>query len=718
MKKTIIILTTLLLCFVAQNVFAGYGETKTWLSRIYAGDGGPPRRAYLDFCEDLLFGDNGVMYIADTYNNVIRKVNKNMTKIKTLAGTGSYGDTNGFKGRAEFAQPRGVAVSGKTVYVADSWNHQIRKISNKQVSTIVDDGLYFPEGVEVRGSNVYIADSGHGAIKKTTTNGGKLTTIAQGHGLIKPVKLRTDPSGKYLYVADIEAHKLFKVNIATGHVAIIAGNTAGYKEGIGTNAKFRNIAGVVVDKNQNSVFVTDGNGYTDRVRKVNLTTKKTTLIATDPIMVTLNYPKGLDIRGNYIFVANSGLSSVQRIHRYTGVTLQDGDRVVGKKRFQNEFGKKKNTLSGRPKDMAFSKNKKFIYLAENNLVRRIRRKNRKTNLFAGSIIDAYKEGIGKDARFSDISSIAMGKSGQYLYVADRWNNRIRRVNLKTKQTELVTGTGKTDCTGRCNGYQEGTKNTAKFSNPAGIVMAKNGQHLFVTDGANNRIRKVRISDGKTWLIAGSGGSGLKNGWKKQATFNRPYGITINKKGNKLFVADSYNNVIRKIDINSKQVTTLAGNGHRGYRDGYGSDAEFSTPNYIKYSKKNKMLYITEAGTQKVRAINPKNGLVKTMAGTDRGLKNGNKFAAEFNNPSGLLPFKKKGKLFIADTWNDIIRVINIKGKAQFYQPGPVVYGVKPDNRYPFSGNPAATKYLDITGDKTRKPQTVGQHPENRPGDQP
>ena len=714
MKKLIILTFIVLVCtIITINADAGYGETKVWLSRVYAGDNGSPKKAYLDFAEDVLFKSNGTMIIADTYNNVIRQISNNLNNTKTLAGTGSYGNTDGYKGRAEFGQPRGIAISGNTVFVADTWNHRIKKISGNSVSTIIKSGLYFPEGVEVHGSTVYIADTGHGAIKKTTTNGAGFSTLVQGHGLVSPEKLRMGPNNKYLYVADTGAHKIFKVNASNGHIETFAGSSVGYKEGIGKSAKFKFSAGVVIDKQQNCLFVTDGNGYKDYVRKIDLSTKKTEQYAVDSDIITLNYPKGLDIKNSYIYVANSGISSIQRFNRYTGITKEKGDKVVGKKRFEHEFGKSKHSLVGRPKDMVFGKKKKWIYVAENNLIRKIKRKGKRSNRFVGNVVDAYKEGIGTKARFSSITALTIDKSTNSLYVADRWNNRIRKVNTKTKQTELITGSGKVDCTGRCNGYREGTKNTALFSNPSGIVLSKNKKVLFVTDSANNRVRKVRISDGKTWLIAGSGGTGLKNGFKKQAVFNRPYAIT--RKGKKLYVADSYNNCIREIDPKSKQVSILAGNGDRGYRDGYGKDARFSTPNYVRYSKKDKKLYISEAGTHKIRVINPKNGLVKTIAGTDRGYKNGNKFATEFNNPSGILPFKKKGKLFVADTWNDLIRVIDIKGKAQFYQPGPVVYGLKPNNRYPFSGNPAETKYLDIVGDKFSEAPTgyFGDYKANR-----
>ncbi len=698
MKKVIIVVTIILALFTIQNCNASYGDVTTWLSRIYAGDGGNPLGAYFDFPEDVMFDDQGNMFIADTYNNVIRKVNTNNIT-STVAGTGSYGYRDGDASSAKFGQPRGLAVSGSTIIVADTWNQKIRKISGNRVTTIVDEDLNFPKGVAIYGSTVYISDSLNGAIKKVSINGGKVTTIQKGLGLIEPEKLKVDSSGQYLYVADYKAHKIFKITISNGNIELIAGSgKSGYKEGIGANAVFQNSAGVVIDEGQNALFVTDGNGYTDRVRKIDLATKETSLVAWDSDMIGINYPKGIDIKNNHVYICNMGLGNIYRFNRYTGIIRDKGELVAGKKRFQNDFGSKKKSLVGWPTYPIYSKNKKSIYLAENNLIRKIKVATRKTSLVTGDVVDSYVEGIGAVARFSHIGSLVLSKDGQTIFLSDQWNNKIRRLDLDTLQTELVSGGGRTNCTGRsCNGYKEGTKKSAHFSNPLGLAISPNQKYLYVADTANERIRKIKISTGKTSLIAGSGQTGFADGTGNKAKFSRPYGLTINKTGTKLYVADSYNNRIREIDIRTKKVTTFAGNDVRGYRDGYGDDASFSTPNFVIMDNDN-FLYTSEAGTHTIRVINPNNGLVKTITGTDtRGFQNGDRYHTEFNNPSGILPDHKKGRLLVADTWNDLIRKVDITGSHKFYEKAPIVTGVLPTNHYPYSGNPNETKFLDITG---------------------
>jgi DNA-binding beta-propeller fold protein YncE len=138
--------------FFAPKSLATYGDVSTYVGKLYAGDGGLAVKAYLDFPEDLAFDSSGNMYIADTYNNVIRRITP-AGIISTFAGTGSYGQVDGSASRAEFAMPRGVTVGGGgAIYVSDSSNRTIRKISGGTVSTIVPaNQLTNPTGLALYG---------------------------------------------------------------------------------------------------------------------------------------------------------------------------------------------------------------------------------------------------------------------------------------------------------------------------------------------------------------------------------------------------------------------------------------------------------------------------------------------------------------------------------------------------------------------------------------
>ncbi|MEW6407365.1 MAG: hypothetical protein AB1465_01610 [Patescibacteria group bacterium] len=679
-KQTFLVLVAVVFgLMLFSTTFAAYGDTTTWLSRPYAGDGGDPKQAYLDFPEDVTFDSQGRMYIADTMNNVIRKVENG--KISTLAGTGSYGDGAGKAKLADFAQPKGIAASSKSeVFVADTDNQKIKKISGGKVTTLIE-GLKDPQGLAVFGNTLYFSDTGHNMIKKISTSGGQEEILSS--GILSPRKLAVDLTGQNLYVVEAGRYRVIKINIASGEVSLVAGSgSAGYKEGIGSGAKFRNIVGVVLDSKQNTLFVTDGDGFTDMVRAINLSNNETSLVSIDKVMATINFPKGISLYGDYIYVANSGIGTIHRYYRIRGTKeLGTAELVVGKERFGNTDGSKKKAMLGRPYDMVFSPSKKFIYLAENNKIRKINYKKGKVSWLIGNSVDMYVEGDRNEAYFSFISSLALDSKGKNIYITDHWNNRIRKINLKTLTTSLVSGSGSHTVTGPVNGYKEGKRNRARFNLPSGIAISKKNKFLYVSDTANQRIRKVRISNGKTWLLAGSGEVGFKDGKRKAAAFYSPFGITLDKEKKNLYIADRDNHAIRKLNLKTKSVTTVAGCGKAGYLEGIGKTACFSYPEYIKMGE-NGQLYITEVGGERVRVLNPKTLEVKLVAGSGfRGYRNGKNKTAKFDNPKGLLPDTKRGRLFVADTWNDVIRLISIKGKAPYTNPAPKVYLVGPDNKY-------------------------------------
>lgn len=677
-KLLLIILVAAGLVF-STNVYAAYGETKTWLSRPYAGDGGSALNAYLDFPEDIAIDQQGRMYIADTMNNVIRRIENN--KITTFAGTGSYGDGQGEARLADFAQPRGVATDNfGNVYIADTNNHKIKKVSVDKITTLID-GLSYPEGIAVFGKTLFIADTKHNRIKKVDINGKGMTVVAE--GILSPKKIAVDKNGKYLYVTEGGRYRIVKIDISSGSVSLIAGSgEPGYGEGRGSEAKFRNIVGLALDNSQNVLFVTDGDGFTDMLRTIDLDNLQTSLVSIDKVMATINYPKGAAIFGNYVYIVNSGIGTIHRFYRIRGQRKTGtAEHIAGKERFGNTDGGRKKSILGRPYDMVFSPSKKFIYLAENNKIRKINYKTGRVSWLIGNSVDRYVEGSRDEARFSFISSLTRDKKGKNLYITDHWNNRIRKIDLRTLTASLVSGGGRHNVSGPVNGYREGKKEKARFNLPSGIAISKNNKFLYITDTANQRIRKVRISDGRTELLAGSGAVGFKDGKGKKAVFYNPWGITIDKSGKNLYIADRDNHAIRQLNLITKTVTTIAGCGRGGYLEGIGRTACFSYPEYLKIDQDDK-LYISEVGGHRIRVLNLKTREVKLVAGSGfRGYRNGQSKVVKFNNPKGLLPDTKGGILLVADTWNDVIRKISIKGKAPYTSPAPKVYFVGPDNKY-------------------------------------
>lgn len=654
--KKIYYLIPLFICgiflFSASFALATYGDTSTYVSQIYAGDGEDKMEAFFDFLEDIAVDSSGNFYIADTYNNVVRKIDTNGT-VSTLAGNGSYGDTVGSTSSAEFALPTGVAVgSSGEVFVADTENNKIKKISSGQVWTLVS-GLNKPEGLEVSGSDLYFLDTGNNALKKVSTVGGSVTTITS--SLTAPRKLAID--GGYAYIANAGESKLIKVNLSNSQASVVVGSG------------LENIWGV--DIYNGYAYISDGDGFTDYIKKVDLSDNSVEIFADDSNMASINFPSGLKVYDGAVYVANQGIGT---IHKFDLDNSNINEIWAGKERFNNEDGTGAAGLIGRPWDMTMDASRTYIYVAENNKIKRITRATGSVVYLIASSVDNYREHTGNKARFSTPSSITIDSSGEHLYVADRWNNRVRQVVIDTATTNLVSGAGLYNTTGtEENGYAEGTRCTDEFDtgvsgcsyfqNPAGIVISPDDSYLYVTDTGNNRVRKVRISDGQTWNIASG--------------FDKPFGITIDSAGNNLYLADTNNHQIKKIDLSNNSISVVAGSGSPGYLDAVGTDAYFSYPEYVKMGADGN-LYVSEAGSHRIRIIDPTTGSVRLVTGSGtRGFENGDRDTAEFNNPKGLLPDTVGNKLYVADSWNDQIRQIDITGSAPYTESAPTLNYVQP-----------------------------------------
>lgn len=717
MKK---ILFTLILIFFPVALMASYGDTTTFLGEVYGGDGEIATEAYFDFPEDMCADGLGNFYIADTYNHVIRKIDTE-EYVSTLAGTGSYGDTIGAADQAEFALPRGVSCNTDgVVVVADSENGKIKKISNGQVETLVE-GLNNPEGVHLKDNSVYFLDTGNNSLKKISLNGGSVTTITD--DLNDPKKI--DILGDYGYIANSGSYQLLKVNLVTGDLETIAGNgQEGNRTSSCARSMFRNLWGVVV-RNENEIYLSDGTGYesdtgeagrgTGFLVKVDMTSGEclTSVFANDVSMVSLNFPNGMDIADNYVYVASTGIGV---IYKYNLDDADDNSVFAGKSRYGEEYGE--NPLFGRPKNMVASPTKKkVVYFIENNLLSKFNIKKKTATFIAGSVVDSYPTSddkwlAGNNARFSDPRGMAFSKKGKWLYIADRNNNRVRIVNVKQKSVGYLTGAGITNANSvEDNGYKEGkacpneltadAKGCAYFSYPTGLALDTKKNVLYVSDTNNQVIRKVYLKGkrrGKTRLIAGSPNqAGFTDGIGSNAKFNTPFSIVLNKKGTILYVVDRDNHAIRKIRLRDKKVTTLAGTGTAGYEDGLFANAKFSYPLNITY--KNHQLFVSEVGSQRIRLLDLKLGVVKLVSGSgERGYKDGSRKNTEFANPNGLVA--KKNYLYVADDQNDVIRRIDIRGTAPYTESAPSISACVPST-LKYSDYPTGKAMINITGNNFR-----------------
>lgn len=214
------------------------------------------------------------------------------------------------------------------------------------------------------------------------------------------------------------------------------------------------------------------------------------------------------------------------------------------------------------------------------------------------------------------------------------------------------------------GSVDGTGAQAKFNNPQGIT--SDGHNLYVADSGNNTIRKINISTGAVTTIAGTAGSsGSVDGLGTAARFSNPKGITTD--GTNLYIADTNNGTIRKIVIATGAVTTIAGTagvpgeggGAINVVDGTGAAATFYLPGALTTDGTN--LYVVDALSM-IRKVVIASGEVTTLAGSViSGSNDGTGLAASFDFPSGITT--DGINLYIADTFNLTIRKLAISTRV-------------------------------------------------------
>ncbi|HWW76042.1 MAG TPA: hypothetical protein VNZ44_11620, partial [Pyrinomonadaceae bacterium] len=216
---------------------------------------------------------------------------------------------------------------------------------------------------------------------------------------------------------------------------------------------------------------------------------------------------------------------------------------------------------------------------------------------AGDGSPGLQDGAARAARFSDPFGVAVGRDGT-AYVTDAGeNNRIRRLTPQGEVTTLAGGG---------EGFADGAGAAASFNTPSALAPDAAG-NLYVADTGNNRIRKV-TPEGFVTTVAGDGAAGFRDGAGTQAQFDAPVGVAVDKDGN-LYVADTYNDRVRLVTKDG-QVRTLAGAGRPGLADGDAGQSLFDTPCAVAVSEAGEV-YVADTGNNRLRKVT-KDGQVSTI----------------------------------------------------------------------------------------------------------
>ncbi|HEX6484301.1 MAG TPA: alkyl hydroperoxide reductase [Ktedonobacteraceae bacterium] len=243
--------------------------------------------------------------------------------------------------------------------------------------------------------------------------------------------------------------------------------------------------------------------------------------------------------------------------------------------------------------------------------------------------------------------------GDILYVADTENHMLRRIDLTTQQVETIAGTG--EQAGMASTTTWGPALGASLSSPWDIVCS--GNRLYIAMAGMHQIFVYYIGRQELEPFAGTGHEDIRDGTREEAFFAQPNGLTLDD-SRTLYVADSETSAVRAVSLTgTENVITLVGTGlfDFGDVDGIGENALLQHVQAVCFV--DGLVYLADTYNNRIKTLNPQTREVKSFAGNGTaGFQDGVLHEAQFNEPAGLAA--ANGKLYIADTNNHAIRVID------------------------------------------------------------
>jgi sugar lactone lactonase YvrE len=657
------------------------------------GDGGDPTRAQLAGAYAVAPGRvtrlgfqvvGFDVYIADTYGHEVRRVRvivppvdspsgTTTARISTIAGTGAFGFSGdgGPATAAKLDSPYGLAWDplSDTVYVADTLNNRIRALApDGTISTVLGSGapapalqiaLNQPRGLALDSTGrLYIADTANNLVRRYDP------------GVFDPVH---------------------GYNRATATVHTIAGDgTAGLVDGVAAaKARLRQPAGVALDGQGNLYIADTGNNL---IRELGSDGIVRTIAGTGAAgyggddgpatQALLNAPFGVAVRDDGdLVVADTGNNHLRlvdgllaadgthHIHRLAGngTPSFSGDGHVPAVAQLSGPGAVTSRVSAAPASGSTSGSTGFApqasgvrYIADtfNQAIRWFTTfSNVQTLAGTGGVAGAVTSGAAGSSHLAYPMGLALDSSGSRLFIADTFNNVIRKVDLGTQVISTYAGTGQAGFSG------DGALATnAQLSYPTSVAVDAAG-NVFIADAYNARIRRVDALSGKISTVAGTGLLGYTGdgGDARAADLYLPLGIAVDAASPpSLYVTDSFNNRIRRVDPKGV-ISTVAGDGTPDFSDGLpATTAHLDRPWSVALD--GNTLYIADFLNHRVRKVDPTTQLLTTVAGVGTsGLTGdlGKADLAEVDGPRGISPIGSTGALLIADSFNDRTRWVGV-----------------------------------------------------------
>ncbi|MGH9467215.1 MAG: hypothetical protein ACRD1Y_07655 [Terriglobales bacterium] len=613
-------------------------------------------------------------------------------QVSTLAGApGGMGFEDG-NGTSDELYPTAVTSDGgQNIIFADKSGHALREVNlvNQSVSTFIGGPYNY--------------------------------TIGEGEALVY------DPANTTIYIADGLKNEILAYKVGSGDTdSILAGSTAdtaGHADGVGTAATFDYPHGLVLSPDHATLYVADTSS--GLIRKIDIASATVTTIAGQG-GGTFCQPIGLalDAAGANLYVSDDGGGCSPEILQL--VLATDSVSVVAGTSSQGQTdGPALSATFYAPSGLTMDPHAgtNLLYIADNNEVRAlVLGKNPMVYTVAGSVGPGAADGAGTAATFDQPVSLTAladlnGTGTTSLFVADDVNGLIRRIDISdpltadsdstiADQVSTLAGQpphrGGTDGTGSAasfnqpegivtdgtiayvadafnggvreiniatgavttiaglhQGYEDGGGSSAAFYQNAGIAWVPSQNVLYLTDTGNGAIRKLDLSTDTVSTVAGTNQSGFANGPVASARFNHPFGILASADGTKLYIADTGNNMVREIDLTTGQVSTVAGSGGLGHADGPALQATFSEPNGLAWDANQQNIYISDFETADIRELNLATGTVTTIVGMNHvcGHDDGPAASATLCDPAFLASDGRS--LFWGDSGMGLLRVMDL-----------------------------------------------------------
>jgi DNA-binding beta-propeller fold protein YncE len=607
---------------------------------------GPAAAAHFSMPYTAALDGAGHLYVID--RDVVRTVDLASGDVSTLAGplTGVHGMVDGVGAEALFNLPQGVAATADTVWVTDTENHTVRQIdvATRTVTTI----------------------AGTPGMLGASDGVGSAALFHEPEGIV------LDPAKRVLYIADTDNHTFRQLSLDTHQVTTIAGvpTVAGDVDGPAAMAQMNRPSAIVLDATATVIyFIERGSKF---VRRLDLSAKTVTTL--QPMQPLPDFPYGIVLAGSGLLVTvadrvltvaldgTSGdlaggmvpgfVDAMGDKARFSGpqgliaasgrgVLVIDGDNCAlrgldlgtgmvttfsGANAPGSDDGPGAHARFHSPQGLASGEKALYVADTENHVLRAVAPDGTVTTLAGAAGTLGQVDGSGAAARFNRPRGLALDAAASLLYVADTDNRALRRVNVDTGEV----GTLQLD---------------RALSGPSGLALAE-GQ-LYVTDSTDGLLLKVDLAKGTVSVVAGTVGQhGTVDGIGEAAHFNAPMGLVADGQGH-LYVADTFSNVVRAVDLATRAVRTLAGGADRvGDLDGMGTNARFFDPTWIALDAAGG-LYVADSLNGLVRKVSLDTGEVSTLAGdrTLTGVKPG-PLPAQLGPPTAIA-FTVRGELVVA-----------------------------------------------------------------------